>query len=442
MRQISRREFLRYVGAGTAAIIGRSAIPFSVGKGPLQASTVVQCFDETATSENTVNESVVQIMMDESVKALTGMNDVGEAWKSLFPGITQNNVVSIKVNCINSLTPTNPELVNCIVNGLAQMELNGHHFKRNNIIIWDRTDSELRNAGYTVYDEDDPDTVRCFGTNHPGVGRDSDCRLDVDYSGGTYTKYPSMILSQMSDYLINAAVLKNHGDAIVPLGMKNHYGSVDQPPGGQLHYTTCNPSIPSLCQQLRDVVTPHEKERIVIIDALWGSVIRGPGGAPNCNPKKVIMSTDIVACDSQGQNIINEERTRLGYSTVNAPHITTAPEPPYNLGTTEIDLVEISNPTGIEESHITRLSNTALSVSPNPFRTQTTITLSVSHTSFVYLDLVDSSGRLQESVFQGQLPRGDHRLPYRTQKRLPSGTYFLRFHGHGSTHVSKVTVLN
>jgi len=71
------------------------------------------------------------------------------------------------------------------------MEFASEYYKKNNIIVWDRTDWELRNAGYAIYDENDQDTVRCFGTNHSGVGYDYSCPLDV--AGGP--TYPSRILS-------------------------------------------------------------------------------------------------------------------------------------------------------------------------------------------------------------------------------------------------------
>ena len=321
MKGISRRNFLRYLGIGSLGFLARPLFPFAPKGRGFRASDVVQCFDENATTGGTINESVVQIMMDESIKTLTGISNVGDAWKSILPDINENCIISIKVNCINYEVSTHPEFVNCIINGLTQMEFGSVNYKRNNIIIWDRFDDELSDAGYAIYDGNDPNTVRCFGSNHSGVGYDATCPLHINGPAGTITKYPSRIMSLMSDYVIDACVLKDHDWAYITLSLKNHYGSIDQPIDYNLHYNHCNPCVPSLNQQIRDVINPNNIQKIFIVDALFGRIEWGPMGSPNCNPKKLIMSLDTVACDYHGQNVINEERVAQGYSTINAPYI-------------------------------------------------------------------------------------------------------------------------
>ncbi|UCG92498.1 MAG: DUF362 domain-containing protein [candidate division WOR-3 bacterium] len=434
MKEISRRDFLKYVGAGALGFVAKPKFPFAFDKLGSRASDVVQCFDESATSGTSVNESVVQVMADESIKALTGITNVGEAWKSVFPGITENSIISIKVNCISSTIPTRHEVVHCIINGLTQMNFGGEYYQRNNIIIWDRTDWELNSSGYTIYDGSDPNTVRCFGTNHAGVGYDSTCPL---YAAGG-TTYPSRILSSMSDYLINVGVLKNHDTAQVTLSMKNNYGSVYPVPS---HVNYCNPGIPSVNQQIRDVITPNNVQKIFIIDALFGSVLNGPSGPPNCDPQKLIMSLDTVACDHQGQNIINEERAALGYGAINASHIITATQSPYNLGTTDINLIEINNPYGVEESKTVRPADGILKISPNPFRERTRIFLSLTMASQVYIDLINSAGRIETNIYSGYLQKGAHEISYTVNKRLAAGIYFVRLYSQGVSRIQKVTML-
>lgn len=441
MKDISRRDFLKYLGAGTFGFITLPKIPFAAKNTNSTASNVVQCFHENATTGDTINESVVQMMTDASIKTLTGINDVGQAWKSIFPGITENSVISIKVNTIYDLLPTHPELVNCIVDGLAQMEFGDVNYKRNNVIVWDRYDRELHDAGYTTYDGNDPHTARCFGTDH-AIGYDYSCDLPIDHPlEPPRTRYPSKILTEMTDFLINVAVLKNHGDAQVTLSMKNHYGSVNEAPH---HSNYCSPGIPSLNQQIRDVITPNNMQRICIVDALWGSITNGPGGPPNCSPHKLIMSLDTVACDYQGWNLINEEREKHGYGTISWPvhHIETATESAYNLGTTDINLTTISNPTSVEESEVIKPADGALKISPNPFRRKTTITVSLARTSSVHLDLIDSAGRVASAIYSGLLSKGSHRMDYSLGKKLPSSTYFVRLFNEGETLIQKVTILN
>jgi hypothetical protein len=438
MKSISRREFLKYLGVGTVSLITQPKIPLSLTDRFVPASTVIQCFDENATSGSSVNESVVQIMVDESIKALTGISDVGEAWKSLFPGITESSTIGLKVNCINESLPGHPIVANCIVNGLTQMVVGAGNFMRNNVIIWDRTDSELTSCGYAIYDGNDPHTVRCFGTNHSGEYYDSSCPLAV----AGYTVYPSSILSQRCDFLVDLAAFKNHDRAQVTLSMKNHYGSINNP--GSLHGGYCSPGIPSLSQQIRDVITPHDIQKIFIVDALFGSIRFGPGGSADCNPKKLLMSFDPVACDYRGWELINEERLGHGWSQIAWPvyHIQDAAQAPYNLGTTDVTLVEINNPTPVEESHVAQSLNSMLTIAPNPVRRTAVITIALTHASAVRLDVIDSSGRMCQHIFNGNLGSGTHHVSFNRSKSLSSGTYFVRMRHHGTSSIKKVTILN
>lgn len=438
MKHISRREFLKYLGAGTISLMAKPKIPLSLTDRFLPASTVIQCFDENATSGSSIDESVVQIMMDESIKTLTGINDVGEAWKSLFPGITESSVIGIKVNCINQALPGHPIVVNCIVNGLTQMVVGAGNFMRNNVIIWDRTDYELNLCGYTIYDGSDADTVRCFGTSHSGEYYDSASPLTV----AGYTILPSSILSQRCDFLIDCAAFKNHDRAQVTLCMKNHYGSINHP--GSLHGGYCSPGIPSLNQQIRDVITPHSIQKIFILDALFGSIRYGPGGSADCNPKKLLMSFDPVACDYRGWQLINEERLAHGWGQIAWPihHIQTATQAPYNLGTTDVNLVEIDNPTSVEEIRREQPVHGTLTIAPNPIRRTAVITVALKQSSAVYLDVIDSSGRVCQHIFKGSLRSGTHRISFNRAHSLSAGTYFVRMHNHGTSSIRKVAILN
>ncbi|MBM3323578.1 DUF362 domain-containing protein, partial [candidate division WOR-3 bacterium] len=268
MKDLSRRDFLKFLGIGAVGLAARPRIASALKHGlapAVFASDVVQCFHEEATSGNTINEPVVQMMMDESVMALAGVRDVGEAWKSFFPGITEASIIGIKINCINRYLPTHPEVARSMVNGLAQMNFGGTLFPKNNIIVWDRTDSELTSSGYTIYTGSDPSQVRYVGTNHSGFGYDTGVTFNVNGSN----QNPSRILSQMVDYLVDAAVLKTHSQGNVTLCMKNHYGSVHNP-GGLQHSSGCSPAIPSLNQQIRDVVTPNNIQKLFVIDGLFG----------------------------------------------------------------------------------------------------------------------------------------------------------------------------
>jgi hypothetical protein len=432
MKDISRREFLKYLGAGAAGLVVNPKLAVGLPDPKLLHSTVVQCYHSNATTGSAINQSVVQVMMDASIKALTGINDVGEAWKSLFPGITASSVISIKVNCFTEL-PTHPAFANCIAGGLTQMMFGGTPFNPYQVIVWDLTDAHLTgNGGYTI-NYNTPDQLRCFGSDHSGVGYDT---VSLNVNG--VTSHPSRILSQLSNYVIDAAVLKTHSMATVTLNLKNHYGSVNNP--GSIHGSgDCDPEIPSLNQQIRDVLNPTGRVKIYIIDGLFGLYSGGPGGLPNCNPKKLVMSLDPVAGDAQGQIAINVERQAHGLGTISAPHIITASQAPYNLGTTDINLIEINNPQAIEENDGS--VRAALGVAPNPFRNGTTITLTPTVNNYAYLDLIDAAGRIRDKIFAGPLAAGTHRIDYHCPKRFAAGTYFIRLYINNRMTTRKVSIL-
>jgi len=438
LKEVSRRDFLKYVGVGALGLVAKPKFlsAFERGVEPaLDASDVVQCFHEGATSGSNIIESVVQMMVDESIKALAGIPNVGEAWKTIFPGITDSSIIGIKVNCINSQFPTHPAVVRCVCNGLAQMDV-GTPFKKNNIIVWDRTNSELTNCGYTKYTGSDPDTVRCFGSNESGVGYDSGITFNVNGS----SQNPSKILSQMVDYLIDAAVLRTHSQGVVTLNMKNHYGSVNSP-GSLQHSSGCSPAIPSLNQQIRDLITPNNIQKLFFIDGLFGMYTGGPGGSPNFNPKLILMSRDPVACDKQGQNVINAERALHSLPALDAPQINVAAEPPYSLGSLDINLIELNN-VGVGEAGRPDAGDGLFEVSPDPVRGRATVTFALSRPGPVSLDLVDAAGRTEARLFAGTLRRGRHNVDWRAGRRLAGGTYFLRLNNGGATRVRKVTVVN
>jgi uncharacterized protein (DUF362 family) len=439
LKEVSRRDFLKSVGVGALGLVAKPKLLSALDRRlwpALDASDVVQCFHDGSTSGSTINEAVVQMMVDESIMALAGIRNVGEAWKTIFPGITDTSIIGIKVNCINSQLATHPAVTRCICNGLAQMDVGGSSFKKNNIIVWDRTNGELTSSGYTKYTGNDPDTVRCFGTNESGIGYDSGVTFNVNGSN----QNPSKILSQMVDYLIDAAVLKTHSQGVVTLNMKNHYGSVHNP-GGLQHSSGCSPAVPSLNQQIRDVITPSNIQKLFFIDGLFGLYSGGPGGSPNFNPKLILMGKDPVACDKQGQNVINVERALHSLPALDADQIKVAADPPYSLGSLDINLIELNN-VGVDEAGRTVRDDGLFKVSPDPVRDHATVTFDLSRQGPVSLELLDAAGRTEARLFAGTLDKGKHNVDWRAGRKLPGGTYFLRLNSSGATKVRKVMVVN
>lgn len=368
----SRRQFLAKVTRSGLALTLTPALYALVNRpSPALAqsgtSTVVRVTDSAATSGYaTINSGVVQIMVDAGIKQLTSQASVGDAWKSLFPGITSASTIGIKINCIYaSGLSSHSQVVDAIINGLHAMDVGGSPFPLNNIIVWDRTDWEMTTAGYTI--NTSASGVRYFGTNHSGIGYDSSATATVDGQ----TIHFSKILSTFCDYLINVPVVKNHSGAGVTFSMKNYYGVVDSP--ASLHSNYCNPAI----AELNNVPLVSSKTKIVVCDALYGLYQGGPTSGWTgyaFTPNAIYLSTDRVAVDYELLQLINQERAAHGLSplTSMAAYIQTAND--LGVGTNDpnqITVIDITNPSSTPTPTPTPTPSPTPSPSPTPTETPT-----------------------------------------------------------------------
>lgn len=349
--QHTRREFLKKTAGLTTGLLFSPFLnshTLKAGAFLLDKSKVVIVKDDNSLDQSVVNENVVQIMVDAGIIELTGINDVGSAWKSLFPDITINSTIGIKVNCINQSLSSHPEVAFAIVEGLKRIKINNEFFPENNIIIWDRYNKELRNAGYMINTENTG--VRCFGTNQRGVGYSNKL-----YNVSGSSQKLSRIVTKSINYLINLSVLKNHGTAGVTLSMKNHYGTCNQP--GTLHGSYCNPYIPAL-----NTLAPiKDKQVLCINDALMGIVSGGPGGPPQIFPKSLILSTDPVALDTIGSQMLGES----GCKTLNRAKYIHSAASQYYLGTDDTDQIDLKTITSPSIPGLVILDTTSIQQGEN-----------------------------------------------------------------------------
>jgi len=353
-------------------------------------------------------------MVDSGIKSLSQLDDIGEAWKALFPNITDSSVIAIKANCVVSTMPTHTDVTYSVIEGLKQMSFNGGLFPENNIIIFDRWNSDLQYSGYTI--NTSGTGVRCFGTNSSGVGYSTESH-DVNGSNQRI----SSIVTDMADYLINISVLKNHeGVAGVTLCLKNHYGTCNRPQ--YLHASYGDPYIPAL----NALTTINDKQCVNIIDALFGIYSGGPVGYPQFTSNKLIMSQDIVATDYWGRELLRDN----GCNTLAmATHIDTAAQSPYNLGTndpSQMDVIDINNPTtGIITEETQKLPK-AYKLNqnyPNPFNPQTTVTYVIPESAGeglrVSLNVYSSRGNLIKRLSDEQKGPGTYRVTWGGFWNLP-----------------------
>ncbi len=209
------------------------------------------------------------------------------------------DLIGIKVNCLGGRgVSTRPEVPLQLA---AWLQAAGVPAER--IHVWDRTDGELRGAGYTL---NRGRGVRVFGTNE-----DFDDRL-VDW-GPSASRFDRIMASELTA-LISCSVLKDHGLAGASLTMKNWYGAIHNP--NKLHDENCAPYVPHLvaCPSI------HDRLRLNVVDGSLAQCHGGPGRAPRWAWPfgGFLASTDPVAADAVGWQVLEARRKEVGLPTLAA----------------------------------------------------------------------------------------------------------------------------
>lgn len=319
----NRRNFMKIMSAiGASSFISPPKLFPSFVQSTKSRLVIVE--DKNVIDDIYINKEIVQKMVDDGVCTLTKISDIGKAWKSFFPNISLKSVIAIKVNCRYFSMPTHPEVTYAVVNGLKQMIIGEIPFPENNIIIYDNFKAQLKKSKYTINTSNKG--IRCFSSDTT-VGY-SEQSFDVN---GTSQRL-SKVVTEIADYLINISVLKNHDSVSgVTLCLKNHFGTCDRP--RDMHPNSGDPFI----AELNALPPIMEKQCVNICDALFGIRSNGPGGFPQFNANKIIMSKDIVAVDYWGRKILAENGCK---SIGKASHIDTAATK-YKLGTNDPSRMEI-----------------------------------------------------------------------------------------------------
>lgn len=299
MEQLTRKEFLRRAAAAGLAGAGLGRRTWAAPAPVL--TPVVLATSSRAVKDGQVVAEVAAALVHRAVGALVGKSGAA-AWKQLF---RPRDVVGIKVNCISGeRLSSRPEVVAALVQGLRWAGVAPDH-----IIIFERTDRELRRAGFTLNKE--PGTVQCLG-----VEGDHDPEPTVQ---GLFDGRLCRIISQRITALVNVPVPKDHDGAGVTFAMKNHYGSISNP--GAHHRSGC-----AALADLNAVPAIRDKTRLILGDCLFGLAEGGPV-ALNVeaiwNENTIMATRDPVAADYLAWQMVDEARKRLAY-----PPLAKAGRPP------------------------------------------------------------------------------------------------------------------
>jgi hypothetical protein len=437
--RITRRQFLKGAGVGFAAL----ALPVWP-KGSSKAasllgmktnSKVVRLHSDMVTYAGSPVQAIVSSMLDSGITELTGEATPEAGWLSLFPGITQSSVIALKINCIEPQIPSRPEIINSVIEKLTAMEVEGQPFPINNIVVYDRSDSDLTACGWVLNHSEEG--LRVFGSQHAG-GSSWDYDSPIVTTNGTV--YPTSILSEMADYVINIPVLKRHSTAGITSCLKHNMGSIVY--RAQLHPDGCDPGLAELNGlMMGDVCTIQDKIVLNIVDSIFITATYGPYGAPEFTDNEILMSTDSVAVDYVGLTIVNDYRLGAGYNPIemipltngHAGHIQTSAD--MELGTNDPDYIDeilIEETTATREIDVTS-RHRALRASPNPFSTSTSIMYNTGPQASVgtpQVHIYDAAGRHVKTLVEERQANGGGRLIWDGTdsfgKRASSGVYFAR----------------
>jgi uncharacterized protein (DUF362 family) len=355
---LNRRKFVTMLGAGTAAI---AAKPWSLiasetvhyqdkpltniadaakvprnslsipGKYP---GKVIHIRNQKAVLNGEPVEQEAYLMIKKAMLELTGQEDLEKAWRTF---VNPGERIGLKVNPVaGKLLSTSHAVTRSVIKQLMECGI-----EKENILIWDRREMELKDTGFTA--ENYPG-IKIAGTemqDENGSFYDKEGKLygernidkdwfywaDVDgeydsetmpymINGGKYS-YFTKIITRDLDKIINIPILKNAGNSITN-AMKNlAYGSISNT--GRLHARLWNETCAEVCAfaPLRDKVVLN------ICDGLRGCFNGGPGANPQfiCNFNSILVASDPVALDRIGYDIIAEKRITEGIQKEATPEL-------------------------------------------------------------------------------------------------------------------------
>jgi uncharacterized protein (DUF362 family) len=249
-------------------------------------------------ADGTVRGPVLERLYEKGFLLLTGAANARDALASI---ISPSDRVGIKINAIAGRRLTTPPEVSLPLAGLLVRA----GIKDRAIVVWDRTNRELKDAGYRLNAAGE--AFRIMGTDTAGMGYGSD-PLEHRSIGSRFSAIQTDFISAS----ISLAVLKDHGLAGITAGMKNYFGAIHNP--NKYHDDHCDPFVADLF----DAAPIKSRHRLTILDALQVQYHRGPSfhAAWADRRETMVFGFDPVAADYAGWQIIESLRRAKGLPTL------------------------------------------------------------------------------------------------------------------------------
>jgi hypothetical protein len=188
---MNRRTFLKITGATTLAASAGST--FNFFSSAAQSRSRVAIVQSHALMGGAAPDSkIIDAMLDHAVRNALRAHDAVSAWRAVAG---PNDVVAIKVNSLGGSVAQRKTIVNAIANRLIESGVPEKH-----IIIYDRSDRDLRKSGFDL--NTSRKGIRCYGNDTAGFAEAvtiNDTRFRL-----------SNILAKECTVLINVPALKTH----------------------------------------------------------------------------------------------------------------------------------------------------------------------------------------------------------------------------------------
>jgi hypothetical protein len=365
--EMNRREFVRTLtgctAAAGAALLGvpasgqeKEATPevhTNIGEflkvpktphslpGPFPGK-VVKVTDPRSLVDERVDGKVIAEMVERGIRSLTGTS-MRKSFRMFF---TRDDVVGLKVNPVGPpLISTKPEVAEAVIRWLVDNKLPAQ-----NIVIWDRFDLDLKDAGFTparfpgvrieslqtMVEEGqsfrdaagnhisagnfDPD-VYYFAKGIMGKGvrgyNDDEFYLNQHVFAGEYSYY-GKLLTRTLTRLVNLAAYKNTGNGISMATKNVGYAAVCNT--GRLHA----PLFFNVCTEVLAAPVVRDKLVLNITDGLRGQY----EGGPDKNEKFIYannalyFATDPFALDMVCHRELVAKRKEMGIAVNEHPRFT------------------------------------------------------------------------------------------------------------------------
>ena len=264
-------------------------------------------------------------MLESCMLMLTKQSNVEQAWLQL---VGKDDIIGLKVNPIGGkLLSTSHAVTQAII---RQLEKAG--IPRKQIIIWDRREEDLKEAGFTAENYPGIEIIgtECRDENGSYVNAEGkfygEERIDKNHyfyvdmegeydaytmpymiNGGKYS-YFSKIVTEKVTKIINVPIIKNAGSAITACMKNLSFGSLTNT--ARLHGAMWHDTCASACAfpPLRDKVVLN------IADGLIGCFDGGPAANPQfiCQYNTLLVGTDPVAVDRICHDLVINKRIREG----------------------------------------------------------------------------------------------------------------------------------